>query len=94
MIALSREYLSVLNKKILNSSAFQEKITVKKCRSRPHPALQAPLFPREGTDAQMDKLSDVLSESQKKNKITNLLSYLRIRKVIMVNEEKKWILVK
>ena len=30
--------------------------------------------------------------SQKRNKITNLLSYLRIRNVIMVNEKKKWVL--
>ena len=42
----------------------------------------------------MKKLSDVLSEQQKKNKITYLLSYLRIHNVIMVNEKKKWILVK
>ena len=40
------------------------------------------------------KLSDVLSAEQKKNKITNLLSYLRIHNVIMVNEKKKWVLVK
>ena len=42
----------------------------------------------------MNKLSDVLSEQKKKNKITNLLSFLRIHNVIMVNEEKKWVLVK
>ena len=41
----------------------------------------------------MDKLSNVLSEAQKRNKITNLLSYLRIHNIIMVNEKKKWVLV-
>lgn len=41
----------------------------------------------------MDKLSDVLSEQQKKNKITNLLSYLRMHDVIKTNEKKKWVLV-
>ena len=30
----------------------------------------------------------------KEMKITNLLSYLRIHNVIMVNEKKKWVLVK
>lgn len=49
---------------------------------------------REIDELLMNKLSDVLSEAQKRNKITNLLSYLRIRNVIMVNEKKKWILVK
>lgn len=49
---------------------------------------------REIDELLMNKLSDILSESQKRNKITNLLSYLRIRNVIMVNEKKKWILVK
>ena len=42
----------------------------------------------------MNKLSDELSEKQKKNKITNLLSYLRIHKVIKVNKEKRWVLIK
>ncbi len=42
----------------------------------------------------MNKLSDVLSEQQKKNKITNLLSFLRIHNVIKVNEKKQWVLVK
>ena len=42
----------------------------------------------------MNKLSDVLSEKQKKNKITNLLSYLRIHKVIKVGEDKRWVLMK
>lgn len=42
----------------------------------------------------MNKLSDVLSEQQKKNKITNQLSYLRIHNVIKVNEKKQWMLVK
>ncbi len=41
----------------------------------------------------MDKLSDVLSEQQKKNKITNLLSYLRMHYVIKINGKKKWVLV-
>ena len=39
------------------------------------------------------KLSDALSKQQKKNKITNLLSYLRMRNVIKVNEKKRWVLV-
>ena len=39
------------------------------------------------------KLSDPLSEQQKKNKITNLLSYIGIRNVIKVNEKKQWMLV-
>ena len=42
----------------------------------------------------MDKLSDVLSEGQKKNKITNMLSYLRIHKIIECNKGKKWVLIK
>ncbi len=42
----------------------------------------------------MNKLSDVLSNSQKKNKITNLLSYLRMHHVIKVNEKKLWVLMK
>ena len=41
----------------------------------------------------MDKLSDVLSEQQKKNKITNLLSYLRMHYVIKTSGKKKWVLV-
>lgn len=49
---------------------------------------------REIDELLMNKLSDVLSAEQKKNKITNLLSYLRIHNVIMVNEKKKWVLVK
>jgi len=49
---------------------------------------------REIDELLMNKLSDVLSSEQKKNKITNLLSYLRIHNVIMVNENKKWVLVK
>ena len=40
----------------------------------------------------MDKLSDVLAEQQKKNKITNLLSHLRIHHIIKINEKKKWVL--
>ena len=45
-------------------------------------------------DKTLEIVSDVLSAEQKKNKITNLLSYLRIHNVIMVNENKKWVLVK
>ncbi len=40
-----------------------------------------------------EKLSDTLTDSQKENKITNLLSYLRIHNVIKTNGKKRWILV-
>ena len=49
---------------------------------------------REIDQLLMGKLSEVLSDEQKKNKITNLLSYLRIHKVIKINEKKQWVLVK
>ena len=40
-----------------------------------------------------DKLSDALTDSQKENKITNLLSYLRIHHIIKTNGKKRWIMV-
>ena len=41
----------------------------------------------------MDKLSDVLSEQQKKNKIKNLLYSLNKQIIIKLNEKHQWILV-
>lgn len=40
-----------------------------------------------------EKLSDALTDTQKENKITNLLSYLRIHNVIKTNGKKRWVLV-
>lgn len=40
-----------------------------------------------------DKLSDALSDKQKENKITNLLSYLRIHNIIRTSVNRKWVLV-
>ncbi len=39
-----------------------------------------------------DKLSEALTDKQKENKITNLLSYLRIHHFIKSNGKRKWIL--
>ena len=40
----------------------------------------------------MGKLSDVLSEVQKKNKIKNLLYSLAKNRVIKLNEKRQWVL--
>lgn len=40
-----------------------------------------------------EKLSDALTDTQKENKVTNLLSYLRIHNEIKTNGKKRWILV-
>ena len=40
-----------------------------------------------------EKLSDALTDTQKENKITNLLSYLRIHNIIKTNGKKRWVLV-
>lgn len=44
-------------------------------------------------DKTLEKLSDALTDTQKENKITNLLSYLRIHNVIKTNGKKRWVLV-
>ena len=41
----------------------------------------------------MNKLSDVLSEQQKKNKIKNMLYSLAKSNVIKLNEKRQWVLV-
>ena len=40
----------------------------------------------------MNKLSDVLSEKQKKNKIKNLLYSLAKKNIIKLNEKRQWVL--
>jgi ATP-dependent DNA helicase RecG len=41
-----------------------------------------------------DKLSDVLSDSSKYNKVTNLLKALKLNEKIVLNKGKKWALKK
>ncbi len=41
----------------------------------------------------MNKLSDVLSEKQKKNKIKNLLYSLAKKNIIKLNEKRQWVLM-
>ena len=47
---------------------------------------------REIDELLMNKLSDVLSEEQKKNKIKNLLYFLAKRNVIKLNDKRQWVL--
>lgn len=42
----------------------------------------------------MNKLSDVLSEQQKKNKIKNMLYLLSKGNVVKLNEKRQWVLIK
>ncbi|ODS31328.1 MAG: ATP-dependent DNA helicase RecG [Candidatus Scalindua rubra] len=50
--------------------------------------------PRKNIDKLLrDKLPDILTESQKKNKVTNLLSALRIKGIIRNKGYSKWFLV-
>ena len=47
---------------------------------------------REIDELLMNKLSDVLSAEQKKNKIKNLLYSLAKSNVIKLNEKRQWVL--
>lgn len=48
------------------------------------------IMPLPGRKFLRDKLPDILTESQKKNKVTNLLSALRIKGTIRNNGYSKW----